>query len=350
MAERPLFLFYNDFWTTLGPIMRRSAWPAQVLRVLAREPVQLPAVLAWPCHAARFRLGWSDRTRYLVASLAAALSDSERIRVSTDAGRLQEADAVMFHAPTLDAEAFAALPKRGGQVWISVNHESRNRTPWQSAPHLRERIDILMDHGRDADVWAPYFNDYDLKRLRTPPPPKRDDAIAAMFVSSAVNDSGRLEYLRELMQRIEVHSYGRQLNNRRLENDSGIVSKRAAIARYRFTLSFENRRETDYVTEKFFEPLWTGSVPVYLGAPNIRDFAPGENCYIDAADFPDPADLAAHLRTLAEDGDRYEALLAWKRQPYRKAFLDFVEPVRTPVYRRLLDRIECIREESTGSR
>lgn len=50
---------------------------------------------------------------------------------------------------------------------------------------------------------------------------------------------------------------------------------------YRFTIAFENAIADDYVTEKFYEPLLSGSVPVYLGAPNIDRFAPSRSSFID---------------------------------------------------------------------
>lgn len=67
------------------------------------------------------------------------------------------------------------------------------------------------------------------------------------------------------------------------------------------------------MTEKFYDPLIAGSVPVYLGAPNVRDFAPADHCYIDVTDFAGPGELAAFLRDLAGDPQRYQRYLAWKR-------------------------------------
>ena len=43
------------------------------------------------------------------------------------------------------------------------------------------------------------------------------------------------------------------------------------------------------MTEKFYDPLLTGSVPVYLGAPNVAEHAPAAQCYIDVRDFAGPA-------------------------------------------------------------
>ena len=64
---------------------------------------------------------------------------------------------------------------------------------------------------------------------------------------------------------------------------------------YKFVIAFENSRANDYVTEKFYDPLLAGAVPIYLGAPNIETFAPGENCSVDIRNFSSPKELAAFL-------------------------------------------------------
>lgn len=59
------------------------------------------------------------------------------------------------------------------------------------------------------------------------------------------------------------------------------------IKKAKFTLSFENSAETDYVTEMCFLPIIHGSVPVVYGAPNVNEFAPGRGSVIDAAEYLD---------------------------------------------------------------
>lgn len=69
---------------------------------------------------------------------------------------------------------------------------------------------------------------------------------------------------------------------------------------YRFTLCFENSR--DYIgdiTEKPFDAFASGTVPVYLGAPNIADYIPKE-CFIDFRDFPSVEELARYLSAMTE--------------------------------------------------
>jgi hypothetical protein len=108
------------------------------------------------------------------------------------------------------------------------------------------------------------------------------------------------------MKYAKVDSYGDILRNRELpEVDCGRDTRLATLARYKFTLAFENSIAPDYVTEKFFDPLIAGSVPVYLGAPNVSDFAPADRCFINVADFSSPAALAAHLNILIQDAEAY---------------------------------------------
>jgi len=130
------------------------------------------------------------------------------------------------------------------------------------------------------------------------------------------------------MRYLRVDSFGACLKNRRLAWDAGRATKLAMIAQYKFTLAFENSITWDYVTEKFFDPLIAGSVPVYLGAPNVAEFAPGEHGYLDVADFAGPRQLADCLLSLDRDSARYATYLRWKEQPLRPGFLAMVERER----------------------
>lgn len=52
------------------------------------------------------------------------------------------------------------------------------------------------------------------------------------------------------------------------------------ISRHRFTLCLENAAFPGHVTEKIFQSISCGSVPVYIGAPDIEEYVP-LNCFID---------------------------------------------------------------------
>lgn len=83
--------------------------------------------------------------------------------------------------------------------------------------------------------------------------------------------------------------------------------KLKTLGGYRFSLCFENTSYPGYITEKIFDCLVSGCIPVYLGAPDIDAYIP-RSAFIDFRDFRDYAALEAHLRQMsAEDSERHLA-------------------------------------------
>ena len=264
--------------------------------------------------------------------------------VTTDRRRMREAGVVVFHIPSLGT--LTGTRKFPGQVWVAQSMECEAHHERLLDPGFMSRFDLTMTYRRDSDVVMPYYGP-DLERtLRTPARPKRSGKLAALFASGRYDRSGRIGYAAELMQFMDVHSYGRRLRNRRLRPDHGHRSKMDTIAGYRFTLAFENARGPDYVTEKFFDPLIAGSVPVYLGAPNVDELAPADHCYIDVADFGGPEELAGYLLSLAEDDSAYGEYLAWKQRPLRRSFVRLLDEQRTDHLIRLCEAVGELRARS----
>lgn len=61
-------------------------------------------------------------------------------------------------------------------------------------------------------------------------------------------------------------------------------SKYEVLSQYKFSLCFENMIMKGYLTEKIFDCLYTGTVPLYLGASDIQGLIP-EDIYIDCRKF-----------------------------------------------------------------
>jgi hypothetical protein len=91
--------------------------------------------------------------------------------------------------------------------------------------------------------------------------------------------------------------------------------KRQAISRYLFYLAFENSHERGYVTEKVFDALLAGVVPVYLGsALDCKPMLPHEKAAIFVDDFEgDVKKLADYLIYLQGNSTAYEEHRAWRR-------------------------------------
>lgn len=75
-------------------------------------------------------------------------------------------------------------------------------------------------------------------------------------------------------------------------------SKYEVLSRYKFSLCFENMAMRGYVTEKIFDCFYAGTIPVYLGAPDIGDLVPVE-AYIDCRNFAKWESLVDHLSRIS---------------------------------------------------
>ena len=265
----------------------------------------------------------------------------EGCEITTNKQRFREAAAVVFHIPSLGC--LNRVRKSPGQIWVARSKECETHYPRLRDPDFMKQFDLTMTYHRHADVVDPYYGPHFEQLLRTRPKPKTWDKLVTFFASSDHDRSGRIGYAAELMRYLEVHSFGRRLRNRRLTQDRGRTTKLETIAGYKFTLAFENAVAEDYVTEKFYDPLIAGSVPVYLGALNVDDFAPADHCYINVADFKNPKALAQYLLALNRNDAEYQKNLAWKHQPLRPTFLKLLDEQRTHPLIRLCQKVQDLK-------
>jgi hypothetical protein len=112
-----------------------------------------------------------------------------------------------------------------------------------------------------------------------------------------------------------------------------VDAKSETLAGYRFSICFENMAMDGWVTEKIFDCLRAGTVPVYLGAPDIEHWVAPE-CFVDMRRFSDYAELREFLHQLSpaeiEDyrsaGREYFA--SERFRPFTKeAFADIFEQI-----------------------
>jgi hypothetical protein len=267
---------------------------------------------------------------------------------SVDKNLLNDVDAVVFHVPDLgfgkpDANDIIVLKKKPGQLWVAWSMESSVNYPFIDHPSFRAKMDIFMTYRRDAEVWLPYLPDktqWD-NVMMTQVPQKVASSTLVMFQSDPINRSKRLEFAKGMMEHIRIDSFGKVLRNAELPfPDEGHSTKLRVVGDYKFCLSLENAIETDYVTEKFFDPLRAGTVPVYRGAPNVDLFAPGDECFIDASMFGSERELADYLKYLDHDDAAYARFFAWRQKPLRASFQELLDKVNTNIFERLVRLVE----------
>jgi glycoprotein 3-alpha-L-fucosyltransferase len=165
----------------------------------------------------------------------------------------------------------------------------------------------VMTTSLSSDVPVGYFSwaEYD---IMAPVPPKTEEALAAAFISNCGARNFRLQAL-EMLENLDVKidSYGSCHRNR-----DGKVDKVETLKRYKFSLAFENSNEEDYVTEKFFQSLVAGSIPVVVGAPNIQEFSPAEGAILHIKELDDVASVAKTMKNIASNPDAFNQSLRWK--------------------------------------
>lgn len=119
---------------------------------------------------------------------------------------------------------------------------------------------------------------------------------------------GALEKLTRRLKRLRTQLYGYKPFPSYL---GPINTKFEAYGRAKFGICYENTKDLpNYITEKIFDCMMGGCVPVYWGANNVRDFIP-DNCFIDRRDFANIADLHQFLASMGEANyGRYQANMA----------------------------------------
>jgi hypothetical protein len=133
----------------------------------------------------------------------------------------------------------------------------------------------------------------------------------------------RLRALKHFSARGEIDLWGRLWENGLgdLEPEFGDAVRRSwrgpvddkyeAMSRYRFAICYENMVLDGWITEKLFDCLYAGVVPIYLGAPDIND-AVDPGCYIDARRFASYDEMQQYLDALSPTD--YEQLRAAGRE------------------------------------
>lgn len=247
----------------------------------------------------------------------------KNICITTDKSYFQQADFVVFHIPDLRRVIGKdELEKQKGQIWIAWCLECEVNYPWIDNPEFRALFDLWMGYHEKDDIiysYCKHFSEDDINHSLTIIPPRNK---ICMFISSCFNRSHRKEYICELMKHTEIDSYGKLFNNKMLPDDVGEQTLLNVIKEYKFVIAFENAIAEDYVTEKFYNPLLAGTVPVYFGAPNIYDFAPGENCFVDAKSFDTPKRLADFLNQCYGDDDLYQSFFEWEKKPLLQSYIN----------------------------
>ena len=73
---------------------------------------------------------------------------------------------------------------------------------------------------------------------------------------------------------------------------------------YRFVISTENTSSENYITEKIFRAFEADVIPIYWGAPNIKEYV-NEKRFVCAQDYKNYTELRQRIKALDQDHEQY---------------------------------------------
>jgi hypothetical protein len=171
---------------------------------------------------------------------------------------------------------------------------------------------------------------------------KAKSKFCAFIVSNPSAGKGRLrtEFFHRLGRYKHIDSAGRHLNNMGGKTvGGGYPGKIAFLRDYKFNLCFENESAPGYTTEKLYNAMQAGCLPIYWGNPRIGDeFNP--KAFLNYLEFPDEESFVRKIEEIDRNDDLY---LSYLREPCfrdgkpnlyfsRERFLDFFDKIlSTPI-------------------
>lgn len=104
------------------------------------------------------------------------------------------------------------------------------------------------------------------------------------------------------------------------------ASKFEVFKQYDFCLCLENMAMEGYITEKIFDCLYSGTIPLYLGAPDISKYV-DSNTYIDCRGFSSWSDIWRHISGISQEEiqEMREAGRSFLRGAKAKLFFNSIE-------------------------
>ncbi|XP_061700651.1 4-galactosyl-N-acetylglucosaminide 3-alpha-L-fucosyltransferase 9-like [Syngnathoides biaculeatus] len=219
-----------------------------------------------------------------------------------------QSDGVVIHHRDIrsDLSNLPPLRRPSFQKWIWMNLESPTHSPQLAG--TKNLFNLTLNYRRDADIPVPYGFVVSTEGEDNVIPPSKNKLLC-WIVSNWNQEHVRVKYYNELYKHIKVNGYGRAFGNR-IENQDYFPT----VASCKFYLAFENSIHKDYITEKFYNPLGVGTVPVVLGPSrdNYENVIQGD-AFIHVDDFASPKDLADYLLLLDKNEEMYLKYFKWRR-------------------------------------
>ena len=239
---------------------------------------------------------------------------------TNDKERFLESDAMLCHIRTKGC-SLSELPKerKPNQYWIFFLMESQlNSASGDKLKPLRSIFNLTMTFKLDSSLIVSYNGTNGvIEKVRNEKYHfyKGTKATIAWVVSNCWSSGavqGRMRYISELGRYIKVKRYGRCPGYAACGKDC--FTKLAK--KHKFYFAAENSLCTDYITEKPWNALNVGMIPIVYGLGNYSKALPPHS-YIDVRDFKHPRLLADYLKRVALNETLYNSYFKW-REDYKQ--------------------------------
>ncbi|XP_035279288.1 4-galactosyl-N-acetylglucosaminide 3-alpha-L-fucosyltransferase 9-like [Anguilla anguilla] len=294
-----LFVYFKPSTTWLsGPIESVTSALKVKNPFLAKKELNQTIVLIWL---------WPFGQTYDLSSCS-ALFNIDGCYLTADRNLYNKSNGVVIHHRDIsrDLSNLPPLQRPPFQKWVWMNLESPSHSP--KMPGLENLFNLTLNYRQDADIEVPYGSIVLTEGKEDFVLPSKTKLVC-WIVSNWNPEHIRVKYYNELNKHIEVHTYGQAFGEYLLDQDLF-----PTIASCKFYLSFENSIHKDYITEKLYNPLSVGTVPIVLGPSrqNYENFVPGD-AFTHVDDFLSPKELAEHILFLDRNEDMYLQYFNWRR-------------------------------------
>lgn len=227
--------------------------------------------------------------------------------ITADREYFSKADAVVIHHRDI-APDLSNLPQKERplyQMWVWFNMENPSYSDRFTG--IDDLFNLTLNYRLDADIPLPHLYLVPEKSEEDFVLPKKDKFVC-WIVSNWKEHYIRVKYFNELSKYIKITTYGRGFGAYNYDTALSIM------ASCKFYLSFENSIYEDYITEKLYNPLSVGTVPVVLGThrKNYEKLVLGDS-FIHVDDFASAKELALYLLYLDNHDDLYQNYFRWRK-------------------------------------
>ncbi|MGA2130354.1 MAG: glycosyltransferase family 10 [Candidatus Pacearchaeota archaeon] len=213
------------------------------------------------------------------------------------------------------------------KIFYGAEHTKPNmhECDWAFGSHFEEEI-----NNPKYMRLLPYLpNDYILPNLGNPlikkninfKKIKKEKTKFCNFIYSQ-DISSRNNFFKELSKYKKIDAPGRCMNNmppigsdnpkKSRLSENWVKEKLRFIKPYKFTIAFENKPESGWVTEKLTHPMLVNSIPIYFGHKDIsKDF--NTKSFINYNDFKNMKELIQHIIKVDNDEKLYNEYI---KQPF----------------------------------